>query len=488
MVPRLSTDGHATDRSTSVSDGAPGRPELMRAHPPDRAARALHGTGYAALTVLTGLVDVLPARIRFGHARTLTQRALGLHDIPRIPATTSAVQVTERAAVGEPERAQSVACALVTETLDIGGVEAVVGILARELPQRGIACRVITLHGGRQAEALRRAGVSVTVVDGAAGLSAALAENRPDVVQVHTATPPMIDALLASGLPLVPVVHNVELYRSPLAWAATARLSHAATVTIAVSDAVRRDHLEHVGEPGPGAVTLVPNGAPRSVVESAPSRSVARSQLTEILGVDVRDDVVVVSLARYDIQKNAAGLVDAFLQAATLDRRLRLVIAGEPSDWLEYRRADELRLSHALGHRVNLLGDSDAGTLLAAADIFALNSYFEGWPVSATEARTLGLPVVMSDVGGARELVGTDGVGGAVAPNPSGSTLTRRSVARARRRLHQPSRTAFANALATIAATERLAAARRVPADSRDQMIGSHAGILRRVVDTQVSR
>lgn len=488
MLRRPAADGHTTSsaaRPATTPGSEPAhRSSMQRAAVTQSASRAVHASGYAALTALTGLVDVLPGRLRFGHARTLIQRTLGTSDVLRLPATPRG---SSTSAVADAADAGSVVCALVTETLDVGGVEAVVGILALELPRLGIACAVVTLHGGRQAEALRRANVRVDVVGDAAGLSAALAEIRPDVVQVHTATPPMIEALIANGVPRVPVVHNVELYRGTRAWAATAELSRSAPVTIAVSDAVRRDHLEHVGARGRGLVTVIPNGAPRSVVESAPPRSVARTQVSTALGVELADDVVVVCLARYDIQKNAVGLVDAFLRAASQDVRLRLVVAGEPADWLEYRRADELRRSHRRADRVHLLGDSDAGTLLAAADMFALNSYFEGWPVAVTEARTLGLPVVMSDVGGARELVGAGGIAGAVVPNPSGATLTRRSVARARRRLHQRTRPAFADALVGVARS-RPGHSSQAPAYTRNEMVAAHADILLRVARSQTVR
>jgi glycosyltransferase involved in cell wall biosynthesis len=475
-VAAATRDSHAD----AVVDGVPVDPTWQRPGATLRRARAVHTCGYAVLTGLTGVVDVLPGRIRFGHVRTLTQLALGLHNVPRlaaVPRVASDGPGPEGEAAAETPR---MVCALVTETLDVGGVEAVVGMLALELPRLGIACSVVTLHGGRQAEILRGAGVRVAVVDDAAGLSAALVEIGPDVVQVHTATPPMIDVLIAAGVPLVPVVHNVELYRGAPAWEATTELSRSASVTIAVSDAVRRDHLGHVEDRGRGLVTVIPNGAPRAVVESAPPRSVARAHLAAALKVDVSDDVIVVSLARYDIQKNPVGLVDAFLVAASRDRRLRLVMAGETGDWLEFRRADELRLSHPGADRVHLLGESDAGTLLAAADIFALNSYFEGWPVAVTEARTLGLPVVMSDVGGAHELVGVDASAGIVVANPSGSILTPRTVARARRRLHQPSRSAFADALVAQAAAgpDR---ATSVRAGTREQMVASHADVLLRV-------
>ena len=58
---------------------------------------------------------------------------------------------------------------------------------------------------------------------------------------------------------------------------------------------------------------------------------------------------------------------------------------------------------------------SDVPEILAAADLFALASRWEGCPLSVMEAMAAGLPVVAAAVGGVPELV-EDGVTGILAP------------------------------------------------------------------------
>ena len=64
------------------------------------------------------------------------------------------------------------------------------------------------------------------------------------------------------------------------------------------------------------------------------------------------------------------------------------------------------RAEAALGPRLRRLGyRHDVARLLAAADVFALPSHFEGLPMSVIEAMLTGLPVVATDVRGPREQV-----------------------------------------------------------------------------------
>ncbi len=66
--------------------------------------------------------------------------------------------------------------------------------------------------------------------------------------------------------------------------------------------------------------------------------------------------------------------------------------------------------------RVRRLGyRTDVAAILAAADIFALPSHFEGLPMSVIEAMLTGLPVVATDIRGPREQV-VDGVTGLLVP------------------------------------------------------------------------
>lgn len=448
-----------------------------------RMRRGLAWVEYCLLTAATAALDIGPARVRFGHARTLSRMLFGRHTPASVDAadptggdpgpTGARVSPTRTRASGSA----SLHVALVTASLDVGGVETVVATLARLLPVEGIEPIVLVLEGGRTAKALRAEGVEVREVPDEHALLRSLQALDPDVVEVHTATPAMGDVLASSGLPLVSVLHSVELYRSLPGWEASARLDAASHGVIAVSRTVREDHVAHVPTRSPATVTVVPNGAD-AVVPDARIRSRARARVAAAVGLPVAGSRIALCLARYDIQKNVVGLVDAFALAASRLPDVHLVVAGGISDWMEHARADALRRSTPAAERVHLLRESDAATLLDAADLFVIDSFFEGWPVAVTEAICRGLPVVMADVGGAQELLAADGGRGLIVPNPAGDPVTARTVAAARRRLHQRQRAVAADAIVEVAGWERTT--RPAPFD-HSTMVAGHADVFRDV-------
>lgn len=96
-----------------------------------------------------------------------------------------------------------------------------------------------------------------------------------------------------------------------------------------------------------------------------------------------------------------------------------LVIAGEgPERARLVARAAEL----GVGNRVRLLGSvlhDDLPAIIGAADVMALASSSEGLANAWVEALACGTPIVISDAGGAREVVTTRDAGRIVASNPA---------------------------------------------------------------------
>ncbi|MDP3779160.1 MAG: glycosyltransferase [bacterium] len=122
----------------------------------------------------------------------------------------------------------------------------------------------------------------------------------------------------------------------------------------------------------------------------------------------------IVSAGRYvEKEKNFSMLIRAMVRVAEKYPRAKLVIVGDGPDKEYYQ---SLISALRLGRNVFLEPwRTDIEAILPSFDLFALPSYIEGWGMAVVEAMAVGVPVVMTDVGVAGEIV-HDRVNGRVVP------------------------------------------------------------------------
>jgi glycosyltransferase involved in cell wall biosynthesis len=356
-------------------------------------------------------------------------------------------------------------CAFVTGVFDVGGVGEVVAFLAMRL--RGVGIRTAILNTlpnpaadgvpqGRLGQRMLRAGVEVVEADETSG-RAWLSSWAPDVISDHGAPDWTLAYAVSAGIPYLDTLHGMhELFGGD--WDAEARRARDVTRIVAVSKLVREQYLASNPLYPADRIIAIPNA-----VEDERFRAIDRDAARAALGIT--DEYLVVSLARHCLQKNTYGLVAAFDDFARTHRDAHLVIAGRNDDDRYYRHVRQLHESLASRNRIHLRDHlSEPRLLLAAADSFVLDSFFEGWSLASMEALFAGVPVVISDVGGAREQVGDDPGRGYVVCNPLGDPLavTWDTIGRARY-ANQVNRGEFVDALAKLA-SERADALERRPA------------------------
>jgi glycosyltransferase involved in cell wall biosynthesis len=95
-------------------------------------------------------------------------------------------------------------------------------------------------------------------------------------------------------------------------------------------------------------------------------------------------------------------LINAFAMALHADVSLRLLIVG---DGPERAELEELARCLGIGPRVTFAGARNGVAAMAAFDIFALPSRYEAFPYVLLEAAARGLPIVMTETGGAHSVV-----------------------------------------------------------------------------------
>lgn len=385
---------------------------------------------------------------------------------------------------------------LVVDSLGTGGLEEVVALLARSLPSTGLRTAVLCAsEGGSVADRLRDAGVPVKVLGGRTGELATWAEEEGLVVaSSHFAPVDVVSALTAAGVPVVETVQNSYAWLEPPDWERERRRVEALAGVIAVSETVASYYREHAGR---APDWVVPNAVHPARAAAVPHRFARRV-------LDLPQEAPVFAfVGRITEQKNPGGLLDAFARAWEREADAILLLAG-PSDGSA--RLPRLRRRHSSlfrrGAVRHLPSPRHVGTVLAAADAYVSAAFYEGWSVAASEAAWAGRPLILTETGGSRELVGVEpGRGqppgaahaarGFLVPNPCGDPLSASptTIRRPPDAAARQSVSAMAEAMITFAGhrsqwRERQGAIRRwARAELAPEVIaGRYAEILRGVI------
>lgn len=310
----------------------------------------------------------------------------------------------------------------VCRELHVGGAESQWQILLPELQARDIRPRLIATSGGGHAlREIQAAGVSVTELGVGSStrrrdvpLSSVrrfprlLAEPRPTVVVSWGYTGHLVAAWYAR-LKLVP--HVITYHRAPGYRDTREREAalHLAGLLGAGAIAATTSQLEdlrhfHVRE---SRVRIARYGVRRPSLEASPAE---RTRQRRKLGLD-EDAFVPVLVARLRREKRVTDFLEAVAAVARCRSQTKGIVVGDgPLEMDLRRRAQELNAP------VEFAGfQSDPIPYMVASDVVCLTSELEATPVTLMEAAACGVPVVATDVGGTREIVG-DGVSGLVVP------------------------------------------------------------------------
>ena len=226
------------------------------------------------------------------------------------------------------------------------------------------------------------------------------------------------------------VVHAHGLTAGWLAWAARARRPIVATVhNVVLDEAAGRSApvLRRLQRWLPGRVDLtiavsadiaarLPAGERvRVIIPASPPPVVERDRASIRAELAVADDApLVVTVARLHPQKAIGDLLEAMVTVRGSVPAARLAIVGDGPE-----RAGLEATARRLGldDRATFVGaQPDGPSWMAAADVVAVSSIWEGSPLVVAEALQLGIPIVATDVGDVAEAVHDGQTGRLVAP------------------------------------------------------------------------
>lgn len=312
--------------------------------------------------------------------------------------------------------------------LSYGGAELLISELCARLQQGGEAtelwifyrCEVISGATEEEAQAeramlakLSQAGVRVRFLEKRPGrgylstwrtLRQWLKEVKPRILHVHLEEISFHTTVAALGLPvtIVQTVHNT-LVRRPILYRLLFRRRHRKLIAIS-KDVMRalEDHRIH-----PPQAVYIPNGI------DTKRFAAQRDPLDEAR--------TIISVGRLSPQKNPKLMIEAFErlkdrwlnEGRSLDELPQLRILGEGELRPELETMIDERELYA---DISLEGLSDhVPRALASADIYLMASDYEGISLALMEAMASQLPIVVTRMTGAKELI-RDGETGSVVP------------------------------------------------------------------------
>jgi glycosyltransferase involved in cell wall biosynthesis len=224
------------------------------------------------------------------------------------------------------------------------------------------------------------------------------------LVHTHTSKPGIVGRLAATMSDVPARIHTVHLFPfheesgpwPTRTYVAAERLAARWCDRIITVSEFHRDWASLLGIGKPGQVKAIPNGVPTERVDSRRSREEVRAEL------GVQRDFVVLSNGRLAEQKGLEYLVRAAPLLVKATPPITILLAGEGP-----LRQSLSALAKQLGvtDRVKFTGfRSDVGDLLAAADLVALPSLWEGLSISLLEAMAAGKAIVTTSIGSNREV------------------------------------------------------------------------------------
>lgn len=313
-----------------------------------------------------------------------------------------------------------------------GGAERAVTLLLRGLQSRGARVHLYC-NDPRVSERARALGVptSIEVLGGdiavhdAIRFSYTLRRDRPDVLIVGTFKKMWLASLAARLGGVARVIARIGLQTDTPRNSKYRRvMSRWVDTIVLTADATRETYRRMLPSFDPARIVTIPTGVIR------PKVTRTRDETRDELGVP-RHARVIGAVARLAKQKRFDRLLEAM---AELPSDVYGVLAGDGN---ELGPLENLARTLGIDTRVHFAGRrEDVGNVLSALDVFVISSDKEGLSNAMLEALSLGVPVVSTDVSGARDALAAPP--GGIAPGEIVSFEPKALAAAIRRILDDP--------------------------------------------------
>ena len=297
----------------------------------------------------------------------------------------------------------------VVDSMEVGGAETLVSQMCHLQREQGHdPCVYAVAALGALGERMREDGFAVQaniglhLIDTARSFFRIFKESKPGVVHLHNPTP-TIYATMAARMAGVPSIVSTRhsLVAPPRRLAVESKYAVAAACCdwiVGICDATA-NNVRSIHSVPARKIARVYNGA-------VALKRVAREECP------VHSGFTLVYVGRLAPVKNHALLLNAVRSARSSMPALRLWMVGDGS---ERQLMENLAVELGIAADVTFWGQQlDVAPFFSAADAFIMSSKSEGLPMSLLQAFSLGLPAIVTDVGGMAEVVRLANAGFAV--------------------------------------------------------------------------
>lgn len=288
----------------------------------------------------------------------------------------------------------------IVDSMEVGGAEMLVSQMCRLQRDQGHEPCVYAVAGlGVLGERMRAEGFTVHpnvgrhLPDATRNFFRIFKASCPDVVHLHNPTPTIYAAAAAriAGVPgIVSTRHS--LVAPPVNRMMEMKYAIAAKFCdwiVGICDSTT-DNMRFAHNAPDRKIVRIYNGTlalPRAEKECCPPKS----------------GFTLVYVGRLEPVKNHVLLLSAFCEALSSMPDLRLWMVGDGS---ERKKLESLAEALNISDQVTFWGQQlDVAPFFSAADAFIMSSTSEGLPMSLLQAFSLGLPSIVTDVGGMAEVV-----------------------------------------------------------------------------------
>jgi len=301
-------------------------------------------------------------------------------------------------------------------SLDKGGLEQVVYDLTLGFWKKDVPVTVVcTREGGFLAEKLKKKGIRVEVLplnDKEKAYKHIISEINARLINAHYSH---FGAKIAFelGIPFVSTIHNIYAWLPAFVKDGIREMDPLVCHYVAVSDDVKAFSQERFGIQRE-KITVIPNGLDISRWERSLKKwSGKRSDLGF-----AKDDFIFLTIAAISRVKGHDRIIRALSLIASECPKAKAVFIGQEVDDAFSIYIKNLVKELGLNERVIFHPfDEETARWYCNADAFVLPSLLEGWSIAMLEAMFAGLPIIMTQVAGAKTAI-TEADSGILIPPP----------------------------------------------------------------------